>query len=367
MKMIVIIPLGEEKTSYSYYLIQLLKEIYPDHGVEEQIDLAGAQKYPHNSIIIIKTTNRSNFSVRWWYRVVLPSFVSKVKPQFILHLNGCNNLSIQTPQLTVVTEIQYLQKPEKLLSPLKNYSKKNFSSFAQKANTVITYAKTAESFLKEELQVPITKMQVIFPTIATEVQPLEWGEKQLYKLQYTNAKEFFLISRDFRNIDELVFMLKAFSVFKKWQHSSMKLLIAGKLWVDEKDWQEKLSSYKFKDDVVMQEHLNDYYYEKIVASAYAFIHAPTNESDIIPALEAVSCRTPVISFANEVIKEMMGDSFLTAENYDFNLLGQKMIQLYKDETLRDKMISEAEQKLALYKREDAQMQLKKLLEQYTGK
>lgn len=144
-------------------------------------------------------------------------------------------------------------------------------------------------------------------------------------------------------------------------------MIAGKLWMDEKDWQEKLSSYKFKDDVVIQEHLNDYYYQKILASAYAFIHVPVNENDIIPALEAVSCRTPVISFANEVIKEMMGDSFLTAESYDFNLLGQKMIQLYKDETLRDKMISDAEQKLALYKREDARMQLKKLLEQTTEK
>ncbi len=367
MKMIVIIPLGEEKTSYSYYLIQLLKEIYPDHGVEEQIDLAGAQKYSDNSIIIIKTTNRSNFSVRWWYRIVLPSFVSKVKPQFILHLNGCNTLSIQTPQLTVVTETQYLQEPEKSLSSWRKYSKKNFSSFAQKANAVITYAKTAESFLNEKLQVPVSKTQVISPTISAEVQPLEWGEKQLYKLQYTNAKEFFLISRNFRDIDEIVFILKAFSVFKKWQHSSMKLMIAGKLWMDEKDWQEKLSSYKFKDDVVIQEHLNDYYYEKILASTYAFIHVPVNESDIIPALEAVSCRTPVISFANEVIKEMMGDSFLTAENSDFNLLGQKMIQLYKDETLRDKMISDAEQKLALYKREDARMKLKELLEQATGK
>lgn len=75
--------------------------------------------------------------------------------------------------------------------------------------------KQQKAFLNEELQVPDTKIRVIFPTISAEVQPLEWGEKQLYKLQYTNAKEFFLLSRNFRDMDEIVFMLKAFSVFKK--------------------------------------------------------------------------------------------------------------------------------------------------------
>lgn len=362
MRIVVIVPIGEEQKSYTQYLLQLLKDIFSaDHYISEQTDHATVQKYHDDHIIIIKTTNRTNFSFKWWYNIVLTTFINKVQPQLVLHVNGCYNMKVSTSQICVITDTNYLERNPKELTNWRRYSRKNLSSYITKAKAVIIYAEAAKEFLVKNYNAGSAHFRLIQPSSSSEFYPLEWGEKQIYKLQYTQSREYFFAGKNFRSVDELVFLLKAFSSFKRWQHSSMKLVLAGKFFVDEKEWNEKLSTYKFREDVIVQNDLNDYYYEKLLASSYAFIHLPVNDSDAVPALEAVNCKVPVISSSNKALNEILASSVLTFQKDNFEDLGKQMILLYKDEILRDKMVTEGWQKVDRLTRENMLAKLKEVI------
>ncbi|WP_353934802.1 glycosyltransferase, partial [Acinetobacter baumannii] len=67
----------------------------------------------------------------------------------------------------------------------------------------------------------------------------------------------------------LLHLLKAFSLFKKWHKSNMKLVIAGRLAWHYETFLEKLKTYKYKNDIVLTGYLPETDLQALVAGAYA--------------------------------------------------------------------------------------------------
>jgi len=55
-------------------------------------------------------------------------------------------------------------------------------------------------------------------------------------------------------------------------------------------------------------------------------------------LEAMKCHVPVIALTNPVIKEIAGDAALYVNPDDPADIAEKIMQLYKDETLRNNLV-----------------------------
>ena len=64
-------------------------------------------------------------------------------------------------------------------------------------------------------------------------------------------KIILFIQEQFNNGNDLLNLLKAFSVFKKRQKSNWKLVLTGNLRQYDKKFLEDLRTYKYRDDVVM--------------------------------------------------------------------------------------------------------------------
>ncbi|MFM8759164.1 MAG: glycosyltransferase, partial [Methylophilaceae bacterium] len=103
-------------------------------------------------------------------------------------------------------------------------------------------------------------------------QPLDYEAKAAVKAEYANDCEYFLFTGGIHPRKNLLNLLKAFSVFKKWQRSNMKLLVVGRKAWQYEDVLEKLNTYKFREDVVLLDYLDDEELAKITASAYAAVY-----------------------------------------------------------------------------------------------
>ena len=133
-------------------------------------------------------------------------------------------------------------------------------------------------------------------------------------------------------------LLKAFSVFKKRQQSNMKILVVGRL-----AWQydtliQQLKTYKYRDDIVLLNYLQDDELAKILAAAYALIYPSFFEGFGVPIIEAMQCGVPVIASNTSSMPEVGGNAALYASPTDVNELAEQMMQLYKNETMRNQMI-----------------------------
>ena len=140
-------------------------------------------------------------------------------------------------------------------------------------------------------------------------------------------------------------LLKAFSKFKKWQQSSMQLILLPKEESFGNIIYDKLDTYKYRDDVKLVNDANKKETADIIASAYALLHTATADADLLPVAAALQSATPVIGFFTESLQEYCGEAGIIVTETVYEAFGDQLSKLYKDETLHSQM-SEAAVKTA---------------------
>lgn len=182
---------------------------------------------------------------------------------------------------------------------------------------------------------PATQTNYISPFAASGFTAIDFVKKEEVKVKYSEGKEYFLYHGPIGSIEALVNLLKSFSHFKKRQQSSMHLIIIS----DPRPAIDTvLERYKYKDDVKLLFDLNQHEIASITASAYALILPFQNPDAAITVLNAMKCQVPVITVKNFPAAEIAGEAAIIAETDDTKELGDKMMLVYKDESLRSEMI-----------------------------
>lgn len=145
------------------------------------------------------------------------------------------------------------------------FIKKAFTAWLSNAHKILCYNDWTIFYIQQidpKLMDKIVNIQ--FP-IAPDV-PLQWDQLAAIKAQIAKGNNYFLC---FTSLEKVIPILKEFSIFKKWQHSTMQLLLV----LENKQMltkaQEQLKGYKFKEDVVLQ-NLEEVCNEWIAAS-YAIL------------------------------------------------------------------------------------------------
>jgi glycosyltransferase involved in cell wall biosynthesis len=175
---------------------------------------------------------------------------------------------------------------------------------------------------------------------------IHWAEKDAIKSGYADGREYFLFVGGIHPRKNLLNLLKAFSLFKKWQKSNMRLIVVGRLAWQYTDLIEKLKTYKYREDVVMLNYVSDEQLAKITASAYALVYPSFFEGFGLPILEAMQSATPVICSNTSSMPETAADAALLADPNDPDSIAKQMLAVYKDETLRDELVQKGKLRAA---------------------
>ncbi len=350
MRIAVIKQTGEsEDVSYQNYVADIIVSIQQKYGYQllNYSSLNKKEALPENAIIMFECDQQSQITLQWWYEVSLPSIVKKTGIDLLIHLNGCLSMSVKQPQLLVVPAIDQLnQSAGTKVLPQQVYSKKKFSSFIEKAVSVITYSEFAKNTIIAQATSD-KRVHVLMPSASAKFKPVEWEEKEQVKHKLTEENEYFIVMKKMTNEDELMLLLKAFSVFKKWQQSSMKLLFRSGELLDTDAWKEKLASYKYRKDVKV---LNDYDgdFSQCLACSYAAIHMSAHDGHVLPLVEAMQCEIPVVTSPLNSFKEIAAESALYQENDDAEVFGHNLVRMYKNEQMRNMLIFNAKLMITHY-------------------
>lgn len=109
---------------------------------------------------------------------------------------------------------------------------------------------------------------------------MEWEEREQLKEKYAGGTEYFLYTGPIYPPDPLITLLKAFSHFKKWQQSNMKLVLAGAANRKTKKLKDKLGTYKYREDVLIIENPDPGITQELTAAAYAPVYLQENEEEL---------------------------------------------------------------------------------------
>ena len=302
-----------------------------------------------NVLLHIVIPASSNFSLKYWYGYKLNRIFKKYQVDLAICLYGfCTNDTIK--QILVLPETSLL-KPAKNMLLWQHFAVTRMKESVEAAATIFTYSNVAAKNITEAFSTSKQKISVL-PYTAPEIfVPMEWHNKLYVKSRYAQNKEYFIGVLPDNNEDVFVDLLKAFSKFKKWQQSGMKLVLLPKEESFGGGIYDKLETYKYREDINLVNDADKKDTADLIAASYALLHPAHSDADLWPVTIAIQCNTPVVATETESLKEYLQEAGVFVAEKDHEAFGDELNRIYKDENHKTKMIEEAVKQATLYKQE----------------
>lgn len=225
-----------------------------------------------------------------------------------------------------------------------------------KAKLIITSSQFSKQNIIDAYKIGKDKIIALSPGIDETFQPVDFEEREKIKEQYANGNEYFLCINENSSEDNLLNMLKAFSIFKKRQKSNMQLLIAERKKVSQ-GFLKQLHLYKFKNDVKVLDNIFKNDFKNNIAAPYALISISNAERFNPWGLAAMKCNVPVIVSDKTEMNEICGDAALYVNEDDYKDIAEKMMLIFKNENLRSELIEKGQDQIKKYSWDNSAEQL----------
>lgn len=358
---------------YGHYAKEILSRMVQEHPEHEFIFVfdcpydEGFITAPNCKPVIVSPPARHAFSFYYWYNVKAPLALRKYKPDVWLQPFGFCSLSSKVAQVLIVHDLAFIHYPQFIAWHHRWFYKLFTKKFLRKAKEMITVSEFSKIDIMQQYGVPAEKITVVQGAARCGFRPLSWQEREVVKGSYADGREYFLFTGGIHPRKNLMNLLKAFSLFKKWQHSNMKLLIAGRLAWQYDDVLTKLKTYKYRDDVLLLGYLPDEQLMKVTAAAYAMVYPSFFEGFGLPIVEAMQSGVPVISSNAGSMPEVGGDAALYADPNDPDAIAKQMLNLYRDEILKSSLAEKGKERAALFNWDEAATRIWQIITRAAGK
>ncbi len=346
----------QDKTmeGYGHYTAAILQRLAASHP-EHQFVVIFDRPYSNHFIstnnivpILVKPAARHIPAFLYWYNISTVLALRKFKPDVWIQPYGFCSLTTAIPQILVVHDLAFHAFPESVSWHHRWFYKIFTPRFLQKANSLITVSLFSKNSI--ETMYPFTKnrIQVIPGAARSSFQPIDWELKSAIKNEFTNGNEYFICVGAIHPRKNMMNLLKAFSLFKKWNKSNMKLVFTGRMAWQFADFEEKLKTYKYREDVVLTGYLKEEKLNQMTAAAYASLYMSTYEGFGLPILEAMQSGVPIITSNLSSMPEVGGEAALYADPQNPKTIAEQMQMLYKDEKLRQLQIEKGLERVKNY-------------------
>ncbi|MFT3909110.1 MAG: glycosyltransferase [Ferruginibacter sp.] len=269
----------------------------------------------------------------YFYNFKIPRLLNKYNVDHFVSTEVCS-LRTNVPQLLIIKDLSFLKKNNLLKRADSSYLKRYTKFFVKRSARIAVLNPTLKTTLLKTFAVADDKINIINAAVDTG-NSLTYEKTEAIKNNYTEGKEYFLFFSTPSTVVNTITMLKAFSIFKKWQRSNMQLLILFAS--NEKNTIKDLSSYKYKADVKTLNATSLEMSRELIAAAYAAIHLPAVELTEGEGLNCLASSIPLITTGTDFYRNIYHESALYSQPAEKDI-AEKMMLLYKDENTRNELI-----------------------------
>jgi hypothetical protein len=301
-------------------------------------DIAGEE-------VLIKRALPGRAGWRLWYDWQIPRLVKKWRPDRVILTGGIAAGPLPAPQSVWMP---VCANPKETKGPMRLYASR-LGETLRRGDSFFVFSEKDRAWLSARGRVGEDKFRLIRPWPSRPVAPLSGNERAMVKDRFAQGKEFFFADVSETGGEDLVYLLKAFSIFKKRQQSNLQLLLAGDPSAVIGD---KLDTYKYRQDVhwCAVAQARD---ENVAAAAYAALYLFADDSPGTPLVEGWAAGVPVVVTLGTRLAELAGDAALTSSAKDATALAGHLMSIYKDEGLRGRLIEKGLSRLPEFGAADA--------------
>lgn len=305
------------------------------------------------TVIEVNPAIRNSLLLHYWYQYKLPGLLRKYNASVFISENGAASFRTEVPQVMLIKDLFLPAKNFVHQNEYRSYLKQYFLKFSEKAAAVCV----TEEFIGDELakHYPVLRDKIITvlhggilpQTHLTEI------EKERFTKQYAGGNHYFVCECSALTKDNVITVLKAFSIFKRRLKSGMQLVLLNRL---SQNPVADFHNYKYRTEVQFVSNIHAAEEAGIMASAYAAIYLPSLFASENRGLEYMLQGTPLITTAHTYAESIYKDAAIYTEVDDKKLAEYLMI-LYKDETYRNVYVQKSKALSAPYNWADSSNRL----------
>lgn len=324
---------------------------HPEHEFLFVFDRPYDSKYlyaPNVKAIIVPPAARHPLAFFMWYNVKAPAALRSENIDVWVQPYGFCSLTTKIPQVLVVHDLSFIHFPKFIPWYHRRYYQFFTKRFLGKAKKIVTVSQYTKEDIIAAYKINPEKIDVVHGAARENFRGMSWFDREEMKEGFAGGTEYFLFTGGIHPRKNLMNLLKAFSLFKKWQQSNMKLLVAGRLAWDYEFILEKLRTYRYRDDVVLLGYQPDQELARITGGAYALVYPSYFEGFGLPVIEAMQAEVPVITSNTSSMPEIGGDAALYADPSKPEEIAKHMQHVYRDEILRTSLIEKGKVQAAKF-------------------
>jgi glycosyltransferase involved in cell wall biosynthesis len=284
-----------------------------------------------------------------WYRMGWPSLDFFFREKLDL-THSPTPLPLPTAGKKIVTvyDLFFLEFPDLTNDEARRNFSRGIERSVKNADGIVTISRFTEEHLVQKFSIAPEKIRVISPGIDlehwTQVQPQEAAR---IKKKYGLPSEFLLFVGAFEPRKNLQNLLKALKIVHC-RFGEIPLVLVGRKGLDSENVREAIGELGLDDWVKMPGYVGDAELRYIYRQASVFVFPSIWEGFGIPLLEAMACRLPIVTSRTSAIPEIAQAAAAYADPRDPEDIAARVVQVLEDQDLRDKLVSEGENRVAYF-------------------
>jgi glycosyltransferase involved in cell wall biosynthesis len=323
---------------FSYETLKRITQNHPEHEFYFFFDRPyDASFIFSNNIkpIVLLPPARHPFLYYIFFEWSITQTLKKYKIDYFISPDGFLSLSTKVPSLAVIHDIAFEHRDNDVDKLTLNYYRYFFPKFARKADRIATVSEYTKNDLLNTYKINQDKIDVVYNGANESYQPLNLDQINYTKHKFSGGFDYFIYVGSLNPRKNIANLLKSFDLFKESDITNTKLLIVGKVMVNDNHFKKEFESMKFKSDVIFTGRLSNDDLHLTLGSAKALVYIPFFEGFGIPVLESFYCNTPVITSNTTSLPEVAADAAILVDPNDIQLISSAMHNILKPEIQDD--------------------------------
>ncbi len=302
------------------------------------------QETPNFKIIELQA---SSFPI--WEQIVLPRAAEKFGCEILHCTSNTAPVFCKVPSVVTLHDIIYLENTALNIIKGKGTNYQKFGNIYRRLIVPLNMRKskkiiTVSNFEKDCISDFFSfkhhkKLSAEYNGVSEYFKPIT--DKKILeqiKEKYHLPEQFFFFLGNTHPKKNTKGTLKAFSDFLKETGSTMKLVMLD---YDHDELQKlliEIGDAGLINSIVLTGYINNKDLPAIYSLSQLFLYPSLRESFGIPIIEAMACGVPVITSNTSSMPEIAGNAALLVDPYKSEEITSAMIEVYKNEVLKNKMI-----------------------------
>ncbi len=290
---------------------------------------------------IIQPPAKHPILVKIWYDFSLKRLLKKINPDVFVSPDAITSLTTDIKMLTVMHDIGFAHRPQDLPNSWARFYNKYSKKFAEKSNRVATVSEYSKRDIVDTYGINPKKIDVVFNGVKDIFHP---ADPEKIKALTKNKNYFFYIG-SLHPRKNIINLLKGFNQFKNLSNNNVKLVIGGDFLFKSNEIKSVLEKLNHKEEVILTGRLTDEELNTWLSGAIALTYIPYFEGFGIPLLEAMKCKTPILTSNVTSLPEVGSDAAIYANPESIDDIANGMNILYENDTIRRELIEKGQKRL----------------------